>query len=41
MLELKAMYYKEKLKLKLRDVEAKEAVAKNLNLLISKLDNKL
>jgi len=38
MLELKAMYYKEKLKLKLRDVEAKEAIAKQLNILISNLN---
>jgi len=38
MLELKAMYYKEKLKLKLRDVEAKEAIAERLNILISNLN---
>ncbi|KAL5239118.1 hypothetical protein ACI65C_006528 [Semiaphis heraclei] len=38
MIELKAMYYKEKLKLKLRDVEAKEAIAERLNILISNLN---
>jgi len=36
MLELKALYYKEKLKLKLRDVEAKEAIANSLEQWLSK-----
>lgn len=32
------MYYKEKLKLRLRDVEAKEAITEQLNILISNLN---
>lgn len=40
MLELKALYCKEKLKLKLREVEAKEAIAEQLKILILNKINK-
>lgn len=36
MIELKALYYKEKLKIKLREVEAKESIAESLKIIASK-----